>query len=420
MFARVNVKFIELKQAPVGASLLANTVYQPALILNETPLREQARSHQYKTYKRPIMHSEFPTESSYRDQREQFITAANAAGATLTSYVHPRCGPFGELLSTDVAVLGNPQAKRRLVALSGTHGVEGYYGSDCQIDWLKTFVPGSLPKDVAVVMVHLINPWGTAWLRRVNEDNIDLNRNHLDFTRPLPDNRAYAALHEIYACTDLNGPERLRADALLDAQISEHGWPAVMSIVEGGQHSHPDGLFYGGRAPSWSNRTLQQIIAEHLTGAETVMCFDLHTGAGEYGHPMLLTITEAPYPALGQAQQIYGPWLYTLHTGADALSETGVAATATGYTSQALLNALPGVQLMPFVIECGTYPGADVHRHLRDDHWLHLHGDPLDATGRVIKLNLLEQFYPADPDWRAMVGLRTRQIWVKGLAALAG
>jgi len=30
MFARVNVKLIELKYAPVGASLLANTVYQPA------------------------------------------------------------------------------------------------------------------------------------------------------------------------------------------------------------------------------------------------------------------------------------------------------------------------------------------------------------------------------------------------------
>jgi hypothetical protein len=141
-------------------------------------------------------------------------------------------------------------------------------GSDWQIDWLKTFEPGSLPKDVAVVMVHLINPWGTAWLRRVNEDNIDLNRNHLDFTVPLPDNRVYAALHEIYACTDLHGPERQRADALLDAQINEHGWPAVS-------------LLYGGRAPSWSNRTLHQIINEHLTAAETVMCFDLHTGAGD-------------------------------------------------------------------------------------------------------------------------------------------
>ncbi|MBV4477216.1 DUF2817 domain-containing protein [Pseudomonas botevensis] len=366
------------------------------------------------------MDNAFPTQPSYRHQRERFLATASVAGASLSSYAHPLKGPFGEPLSTDVAVLGNPLARRRLVALSGTHGVEGYYGSECQIDWLKQFTPDLLPEDVAVVMIHLINPWGTAWLRRVNEDNIDLNRNHLDFSHTLPDNRAYAALHEIYACSQLRGPQRQRADALLDAQIAEHGWPAVMSIVEGGQHSHPDGLFYGGLEPSWSNRTLQRIVQQHLAGAETVMCFDLHTGAGEYGHPMLLTITEAPYPALAQAQSIYGPWLYTLHTGAATVSETGVAATATGYTSQALLNALPGVRLMPFVIECGTYPGAEVHRHLRDDHWLHLHGDPLSAAGHEIKLNLLEQFYPADPDWRAMVGLRTRQIWSKGLAALAG
>jgi hypothetical protein len=191
-----------------------------------------------------------------------------------------------------------------------------------------------------------------------------------------------------------------------------------MSIVEGGQHAHSDGLFYGGLAPSWSNRTLHQIMQNHMSHADVAMCFDLHTGAGEYGHPMLLTITESAYPALAQAQAIYGPWLYSLQTGADTVSETGVAATATGYTSQALLDALPQVRLMPFVIECGTYPGPDVHRHLRDDHWLHLHGNPSDATGREIKLNLLEQFYPADNDWQAMVWLRTWQIWEKALSAL--
>jgi hypothetical protein len=365
------------------------------------------------------MQTEFPTQPSYRGQREQFLAAATAAGATLTEYPHPLKGPFGEPLSTDVAVLGDPRAKRLLIALSGTHGVEGFYGSGCQIKWLQDLGKRSLPADVAVVMIHLINPWGMAWLRRVNEDNIDLNRNHLNFERPLPDNQAYGLLHQIYACTELLGPERDRADALLEAQIKEHGWPAVMSIVEGGQHSHPDGLFFGGLAPSWSNRTLHRIIQQHIAHAEVALCFDLHTGAGEYGHPMLLTITEAAYPALDDAQAIYGPWLYTLHTGANTTSETGVAATATGYTSQALLNALPNVRLMPFVIECGTYPGADVHRHLRDDHWLHLHGNPSDAVGRGIKLNLLEQFYPADSDWQAMVWLRTWQIWERGLSALS-
>jgi hypothetical protein len=364
------------------------------------------------------MHTEFPSQPGYRTLREQFLAAANSAGASLTEYPHPLKGPFGEPLSTDVAILGDPHAKRLLIALSGTHGVEGFYGSGCQTRWLQELGKRSLPADVAVVMIHLINPWGTAWLRRVNEDNIDLNRNHLNFERALPDNQAYAALHEIYACTELEGPERDHADALLEKNIREHGWPAVMSIVEGGQHRHPDGLFYGGLAPSWSNRTLHRILQKHISHAEVAMCFDLHTGAGEYGHPMLLTITEAAYPALPDAQAIYGPWLYTLLTGAQTLSETGVAATATGYTSQALIDALPKVKLMPFVIECGTYPGPEVHRHLRDDHWLHLHGDPSDRTGREIKLNLLEQFYPADSDWQAMVWLRTWQIWEKALAAL--
>ncbi|MBU6956777.1 M14 family metallopeptidase [Pseudomonas sp. CVAP len=364
------------------------------------------------------MQTEFPTQPSYRSQREQFLAVATAAGARLTEYPHPLKGPFGESLSTDVAVLGDPGAKRLLVMLSGTHGVEGFYGSECQINWLNEFGKRPLPDDVAVVMIHLINPWGTAWLRRVNEDNIDLNRNHLNFDRPLPDNQAYAALHPIYAFSQLHGPERERADALLATQLSEHGWPTVMSIVEGGQHSHPDGLFYGGLAPSWSNRTLHQIIAAHLSQAEVAMCFDLHSGAGEYGHPMLLTVTQAAYPALEQAQAIYGPWLYTIQTGAQTHSETGIAASATGYTSQALLDALPQVRLMPFVIECGTYPGEAVHAHLRDDHWLHLHGNPGDAVGRAIKLKLVEQFYPADSDWQEMVWVRTRQIWEKALSAL--
>ena len=100
------------------------------------------------------MQTEFPTQSSYRNQREQFLAAATTAGATLTEYPHPLKGPFGESLSTDVAVLGDPGAKRLLIALSGTHGVEGFYGSGCQIKWLQELGKRSLPADVAVVMIH--------------------------------------------------------------------------------------------------------------------------------------------------------------------------------------------------------------------------------------------------------------------------
>lgn len=178
------------------------------------------------------MSTGFPSHRSFTRQREQFLAAATAAGARLYHYPHPLCGPFGEALGTDVALIGNPQAKHLLIALSGTHGVEGFYGSDCQSRWLQTFNPQTLPDDVAVLMIHLINPWGTAWIRRVNEDNIDLNRNFLDFSQAPPDNQAYEALHAIYTCDQLRGPHREQADARLNERVQGEGWPAVMSIVD--------------------------------------------------------------------------------------------------------------------------------------------------------------------------------------------
>ena len=363
----------------------------------------------------------FPVEPDFDTQRNQFLSAAKSAGATVTSYAHPLKGPKGEALATDVAWLGKPDASRVLMTLAGTHGVEGYYGSTCQSAWLRELGTQTLPDDVAVLMVHLINPWGTAWVRRVNEDNIDLNRNFIDFTAGPPANPRYEELHEIYACRDIDGPQRHHADALLAKQIEALGWSGVQSIVGAGQYRHADGLFYGGQQATWSNRTLRDIAARFLKPAQVAIAFDLHTGAGAFGHPMLMSITQSAYPALPDAQRLFGPWLYTLITHADAAaSETGVVARATGYTSQAMLDALPDTHLMQLVVECGTYPEAPMHTALRDDHWLHLYGDPFDARGRAISRALFESFMPADADWRELVWTRTRQIWTRALAALPG
>ena len=39
---------------------------------------------------------------------------------------------------------------------------------------------------------------------------------------------------------------------------------------------------------------------------------------------------------------------------------TGIAATATGYVSAAVRNALPQARVLPLVVECGTLDGATV------------------------------------------------------------
>ena len=348
----------------------------------------------------------------YTSQRARFLAAVQRQHGRLTAYPHPLRGPQGEELFIDVALIGNVNAAKMMLVISGTHGVEGYYGSDCQIAWLDRFALTALPADTAIVMIHQLNPWGAAHLRRVNEDNIDLNRNFIDFTQAAPANPAYAAWHDFY-----HG-DRASADRRLAETLSSDGWLAIKRVVEAGQYVAADGFFYGGQQPSWSHRTLHSIIDQHLSQANTILSFDLHTGAGAWGHPMLLSIAEQQVAAHHWGKEIYGEWLTLLFTGAGRDSETGVTATATGYVSQYLLTSLPDTQILPLVVECGTYAGEEMHRRVRDDHWLHLQGDPTSPAGVAVKHALVEGFWPADRDWRDLVAFRTEQIFVRGWRAL--
>src|ERR1700679_8270 len=129
---------------------------------------------------------------SYAEARAKFCGAAAEAGGSLPSGRNPHAkGPKGEPLYLDTARFGPADAANMLVLISSTHGVEGHCGSGAQIAWLRTGGAAKLPKDTGVLVVHAINPYGFAWTRRVNEDNVDLNRNFVDHDKGYPRNDGY-------------------------------------------------------------------------------------------------------------------------------------------------------------------------------------------------------------------------------------
>ncbi len=205
--------------------------------------------------------------------RHRFQQAARSAGATITSYPHPLPGPDGQALATDIAFLGRRDAAKLLITISGTHGVEAPFGSAAQTAFFARPAVRALPDDTALLAIHLINPWGTAWSRRVNEDNVDLNRNFIDWSTTPPENAAYADLHAALVAS----PDE---DAATGSDYAR-----LQPIIEAGQYAFPDGLFYGGNGAVWSNRTLHAILADYAGAARHIIAFDLHTGAGPYGYP---------------------------------------------------------------------------------------------------------------------------------------
>src|SRR5260370_6077507 len=244
--------------------------------------------------------------ASYAEARGKFREAAQHAGARLAQYVNPTKGPTGEELTTDVAILGPKDAARVLITVSATHGAEGFCGSGVQVGSFESGIAGELPPGTALLAIHAINPHGFAWVRRVTEENVDLNRNFVDHTKPLPSNLGYEALHEAICPLEWNAASQSATRARFDEFREREGAAAFQRAISGGQYGHSDGIFYGGTAPTWARQALMRILAEHAGGARDLAMIDYHTGLGPWGYGEK-SATHAPgSAALRRAEQWYG------------------------------------------------------------------------------------------------------------------
>ena len=83
-------------------------------------------------------------------------------------------GPEAEELAIDVAVIGSLDSGKAIMSSSGVHGVEGYPGSAIQLSIMDKLAKSPPFDDHAVILIHAVNPYGMAWWRRFNENNVDL------------------------------------------------------------------------------------------------------------------------------------------------------------------------------------------------------------------------------------------------------
>lgn len=333
--------------------------------------------------------SYFPHD--YREGRRAFIAAAQGRGLDVVSRLLPGAqGPDGKPLFLDVCAMGPRNASRALLLTSATHGVEGYFGSGVQTGLLRQGV--TPPGGARLVMVHALNPFGFAWDRRVNEGNIDINRNFIDHAKA-PRNRGYDELAEAIALRDVSPDGMARADALLDAYARKHGAAAWQAAISAGQYSHPDGLFYGGTAPSWSAQALRSVLTEDLPGIDRLIALDFHTGLGESGAGEIIVDAAPGSMAYARAQALWGAMV-----GSESAGES-LSAPLTGTLDRGLAAMLPGVEQTFAALEVGTVPLTAMIRALRLANWQDRFapdGTRADEIGRLMR----DAFYTDTPAWK--------------------
>ena len=351
--------------------------------------------------------------ATYAEARQKFLDAAAEAGLKPEHHVNPNEGMAGEELATDVVRMGPDDAGIVFFTMSATHGVEGFCGSGAQVGTLVSGQANELPDDMAMVLIHAINPHGFSWLRRVNEDNVDLNRNHVDHSAPYPRNPGYEELQDAICLAEWTEAARAEADAVLQAYAEEHGEMALQGAISQGQHAHPEGLFFGGQFEIWSTGRMRDIVSRHAAKARHVGFIDYHTGLGPYGYGEPISDHMA-----GEAgHQRLKDWIGDDVTSTDDGSST--SAPLTGVNATTIKAASPQASHTLVTLEYGTQSVPEVLGALRADCWLHNHGDIDSDQGRAIKAEIRRCFYGDDDGWKNDIWERAHDTQRRMLAGLA-
>lgn len=352
---------------------------------------------------------------SYAEARAKFCAAAADAGGALRSWLNPHAkGPNGGWLYLDTARFGPADATNMLVLVSSTHGVEGHCGSGGQIAWLRTGGAGKLPKDTGALIVHAINPYGFAWTRRVTEDNVDLNRNFVGHDKAYPRNDDYAVLASAILPSTWDDASIAARKKAFESFAQAHGAFGLQGAITRGQYTHPDGVFFGGQKPGWSNRTIRSIAREELGRARRVGVIDFHTGLGPFGHGELICAVAPGDKSFARCKAWYGDEMTSPEGG------TSTSAVVSGAMVDAFPQELPDAEVTSIAIEYGTYPVPDVLNAVLADNWLHQRGDVTSPQGKALKSDMKERFFPAGDKWREMVWSRADQTIGWALKGMTG
>jgi hypothetical protein len=330
----------------------------------------------------------------YRTARDRFRKLTERVGGRLQSLLLDAKGREGEDLSIDICWHGSEAPRSVVLHSSGIHGVEGFAGSAIQLQLLQDLPP--VPKDSALIVVHILNPYGVEWLRRVNENNVDLNRNFLP-------GGSYRGAPPGYSKLDsfLNPQGPPSSDAFVMKAlflVLQYGMTSLKQAVAAGQYEYPKGLFFGGKQLQHGLAQYHSYLRSHASSAKSVLAIDVHTGLGKYGEDTLLATAEGAArlrPKFGERVRLMDP-------------EQSPAYRIEGGLPSLLSDALPEARLDFIGQEFGTFNAIKVLHALREENRWHHYG-----TGGVdhpAKGALKQAFCPDDDAWRRAVLKRGREV----------
>lgn len=309
-----------------------------------------------------------------------------------------------------------------LMISSGVHGIEAFVGSAAQLLFLEKLLQKKHLQNNGFLLLHGINPYGFKHLRRVTENNVDLNRNSdIDKSLYSRKNPGYARVREY-----LDPQKQYNASSiheklfLLNAmyQIIRYGQATLRQAVLQGQYEFEKGIYFGGKKREAQIETIYKKLPSYLKKYGKLLLIDMHTGYGERGTLHLFPNPPKDKDKKVKLEKLFHGYRIDWGDSDDFYTVTGDFSDFIGKIFKKNSEFKKSeISYYPMTFEYGTLDSQNtagslrsIRNMIRENQGYH-HGYA-DLHSKEISLyNFREMFYPSSTNWRNHVMHATEKIY---------
>jgi hypothetical protein len=344
--------------------------------------------------------------STYEDSRARFLQSLNLIQQRWDS-TQPGAHPLKDLPALSIDWLwAHAHKKETLVILStAEHGIEGYVGAAMMKIFIEEFAPRLNSETTGLLLLHGLNPWGMKLHRKVNEFNVDLNRNFVfDGNFDPAINLEYHQVRNLITPQrrmESFGAENFRYLAGAINIIRRMGMKTATKVATLGQYHTPHGFFYGGAEVQEGTRTAMDLYRRALEEYQSVIQIDMHTG---YGPRYQMSIIMSPLDPK-TSKETSSMFNYPLVVKINAEEFYEISGDMTAYFYKLRNRDFPDRHLFACGYEFGTF-GDSIPARIRSlkamvfENQLHWHGAQNEKTAGRVRREFDEFYFPSETRWR--------------------
>ena len=341
--------------------------------------------------------------NSYEEIRAHLQELTDALGTEL--YSHAIDAEDG--LYIDSFYLSAPEKRNLIVLTTGVHGMEGYIGAAMLDEFFGEIYPTLDHETTAVLVVANVNPYGMKYLRRYNENNVDLNRNFiLDWESfDLSSNKEYPKVDKFLGPTGRIGNALWHEAGFylsLGKTAITDGAGTISDALLTGQYEYPQGVYYGGKGDEASPVYLKDVCSRCLdSGYENIVHIDLHSG---YGPRYNMVIFNSVYETMNEAESV-AAFGYDHVIAYDSEAFYATPGDTTDYFYRLAEQKQTGAALYSTCFEFGTIGDSffDTILSLKytvDENRNHWYPTNNKISAQIVHENYMELYYPTETAWR--------------------